>query len=200
MAGKLRQRKVGYKKAERLPRKGSLNTLELCALLRLLAPRVAISVKPEVVERRLVDLSLNLTRERKDLVRNVLEELPKKDQYILRAVFLEDADKAEVCKRFDVNRDYLRVLIHRAKMRFRSALDEGAELGGLKRSAIKASEDESSVFAQAVGVIGDKTAAMRWMGTPVRALDYATPVSLLGTREGRQAVITVLGRLEHGVL
>jgi len=63
-----------------------------------------------------------VTRERKDLVRTVLEELPEKDRRILRAVFLEDQDKADVCKRFDVNRDYLRVLVHRAKIRFRAAL------------------------------------------------------------------------------
>jgi RNA polymerase sigma-70 factor (ECF subfamily) len=62
------------------------------------------------------------TRERKDLVRHVLDELPEKDRRILRAVFLEDIDKAEVCKRFDVNRDYLRVLVDRAKLRFRAAL------------------------------------------------------------------------------
>jgi RNA polymerase sigma-70 factor (ECF subfamily) len=66
-----------------------------------------------------------VTRERKDLVRNILEELPEKDRRILRAVFLEDVDKADVCKRFDVNRDYLRVLVHRAKIRFRDALGRG---------------------------------------------------------------------------
>jgi RNA polymerase sigma-70 factor (ECF subfamily) len=77
----------------------------------------------------LVDRSMNpegdvVTRERKDMVRNILEELPEKDRGILRAVFLEDIDKADVCKRFDVNRDYLRVLVHRAKIRFRAALDK----------------------------------------------------------------------------
>jgi RNA polymerase sigma-70 factor (ECF subfamily) len=77
----------------------------------------------------LVDQGVNpegevVTRERKDLVRTVLDELPEKDRRILRAVFLEDLDKAEVCKTFDVNRDYLRVLVHRAKIRFRVALDK----------------------------------------------------------------------------
>jgi RNA polymerase sigma-70 factor (ECF subfamily) len=66
-----------------------------------------------------------VTRERKDLVRSILDELPEKDRRILRAVFLEDVDKSEVCERFDVNRDYLRVLVHRAKIRFRDALDKG---------------------------------------------------------------------------
>jgi putative toxin-antitoxin system antitoxin component (TIGR02293 family) len=73
-------------------------------------------------------------------------------------------------------------------------------LASPKKRATKASDDESQVMDRAVEVIGDKKEAMRWMGTPVRALDYSTPVSLLGTRKGRQAVIAVLGRLEHGVL
>ena len=59
------------------------------------------------------------------MVRSILEELPEKDRRILRAIFLEDADKCDVCQRFDVNRDYLRVLVHRAKIRFREALDKG---------------------------------------------------------------------------
>jgi RNA polymerase sigma-70 factor (ECF subfamily) len=78
----------------------------------------------------LVDRTMNpereaVTEQRKTLVRTVLEELPEKDRRILRAVFLEDTDKSEVCARFDVNRDYLRVLVHRAKIRFRDALDRG---------------------------------------------------------------------------
>lgn len=65
-----------------------------------------------------------VTRERKELVRNILSTLSESDQSILRAVFLEEADKDEICKRFQVDRDYLRVLVHRAKNRFRSALDK----------------------------------------------------------------------------
>jgi RNA polymerase sigma-70 factor (ECF subfamily) len=65
-----------------------------------------------------------VTRERKELVRNIMSSLSENDQKILRAVFLEEADKAEICKRFQVDRDYLRVLVHRAKNRFREALDK----------------------------------------------------------------------------
>jgi len=67
-----------------------------------------------------------VTAERKELVRALLDELPIKDRRILRAVFLEDAEKDEVCKRFDVTRDYLRVLVHRAKIRFRAAMNHQA--------------------------------------------------------------------------
>jgi RNA polymerase sigma-70 factor (ECF subfamily) len=66
-----------------------------------------------------------VTRERIELVRTILNDLSEKDQRILRAVFLEEADKTEVCSRFKVDRDYLRVLVHRAKIRFREAFDKG---------------------------------------------------------------------------
>jgi Protein of unknown function (DUF2384) len=63
-----------------------------------------------------------------------------------------------------------------------------------------AGKQENTVLKTAVDVIGDRAEAMRWMGTPVRALGYATPVSLLATKEGADAVLAVLSRLEHGVL
>ena len=52
-------------------------------------------------------------------VREVLAQLPERDQAILRAIFLDEMSKDEVCKRFAVGRDYLRVLVHRAKEKFR---------------------------------------------------------------------------------
>jgi RNA polymerase sigma-70 factor (ECF subfamily) len=53
-------------------------------------------------------------------VREILEELPEKDRRILREIFLEERDKDEVCRDFGVDRDYLRVLVHRAKQSFKS--------------------------------------------------------------------------------
>jgi RNA polymerase sigma-70 factor (ECF subfamily) len=53
-------------------------------------------------------------------VRLVLETLPQRDAEILRAVFLEEADKEEICHRFGIERDYLRVLVHRAKEKFKA--------------------------------------------------------------------------------
>jgi putative toxin-antitoxin system antitoxin component (TIGR02293 family) len=57
-----------------------------------------------------------------------------------------------------------------------------------------------TVINRAIEVIGDEDEAHRWFGIPMRALDYRTPVSLLGSHEGRAAVLAVLTRLEHGVL
>jgi len=61
-----------------------------------------------------------MTEERKRAVRSVIELLPHKDRELLRALFLEDRDKSELCRELGVNRDYLRVLLHRAKNQFRA--------------------------------------------------------------------------------
>jgi putative toxin-antitoxin system antitoxin component (TIGR02293 family) len=56
-----------------------------------------------------------------------------------------------------------------------------------------------SIISRAIEVIGDRDQAMRWLGTPVRALDFATPISLLGTGAGAARVEDVLGQMEHGI-
>jgi RNA polymerase sigma-70 factor (ECF subfamily) len=55
----------------------------------------------------------------RERVRRVVSELPRKDAAILRALFLEECTKDEVCEEFRVDRNYLRVLLHRAKEKFR---------------------------------------------------------------------------------
>lgn len=57
-----------------------------------------------------------------------------------------------------------------------------------------------AVIERATEVIGNRDRALRWMGTPVQALNYATPVSLLGSKKGRNAILATLHNLEHGVL
>ena len=56
------------------------------------------------------------------------------------------------------------------------------------------------IVQRAIEVIGDREEAMRWLGTPVRALDFATPISRLHDPDGREQVLSVLAQLEHGVL
>jgi RNA polymerase sigma-70 factor, ECF subfamily len=53
-------------------------------------------------------------------IREILEEMPERDRRLLREVFLEERDKDAVCRDFGVDRDYLRVLLHRAKQSFKS--------------------------------------------------------------------------------
>jgi RNA polymerase sigma-70 factor (ECF subfamily) len=59
-------------------------------------------------------------RQMEEKVREILEELPERDRRLLREVFLDERDKDEVCREFGVDRDYLRVLLHRAKLAFKS--------------------------------------------------------------------------------
>ena len=60
-------------------------------------------------------------------------------------------------------------------------------------------EELTKAVTRATEVLGDEDAALRWLGTPVAALDYATPVSILGTPQGVTRVNDVLTQLEHGV-
>jgi RNA polymerase sigma-70 factor (ECF subfamily) len=63
-----------------------------------------------------------LSEERKNIIRRVMATLTKSDQQILRKVFLEEQDKDEICKEMSIDRNYLRVRVHRALARFRSSL------------------------------------------------------------------------------
>lgn len=69
---------------------------------------------------KIIDLERSLiTQETKELVREILGEMSQRDRDLLKAVFLEEGDKDEICKQFGVDRDYLRVRVHRAKERFK---------------------------------------------------------------------------------
>ena len=52
-------------------------------------------------------------------VREALAALPQKDKELLHSLFFEECDKDEICRRLNVDRNHLRVLVHRAKLRFR---------------------------------------------------------------------------------
>ena len=64
-----------------------------------------------------------VTEERKKAVATVLSQLPAQDRQILTMVFLEEADRTDVCRTFDVENGYLRVLLHRAKEKFRTVMN-----------------------------------------------------------------------------
>lgn len=59
-----------------------------------------------------------VTAEASKRVQEVLCRMPLKDQKILRAVFIDQKNKDEVCRELGVSRNYLRVLLHRAKQQF----------------------------------------------------------------------------------
>lgn len=53
-------------------------------------------------------------------VHEILVDLPPRDRDLLRAVFIEERDREEICSQFGVDREYLRVLLYRAKQEFKS--------------------------------------------------------------------------------
>lgn len=67
-------------------------------------------------------------KETENKVREILQQLPERDRRLLREVFLEERNKDEVCRDFGVDRDYLRVLLHRAKQSFKALYLKG--MGG----------------------------------------------------------------------
>lgn len=71
-------------------------------------------------------LSMVIADDTRRLVRRALDGLNERDRSLLRAVFLEERDKDEVCQELGVDRDYLRVLLHRAKGSFRALYSKQA--------------------------------------------------------------------------
>jgi RNA polymerase sigma-70 factor, ECF subfamily len=63
-----------------------------------------------------------ITEEQAREVRWVLAELPERDRRLLSAAFMDEGGRDSLCADLDVNRDYLRVLLHRAKQSFRARL------------------------------------------------------------------------------
>lgn len=65
-----------------------------------------------------------IAAEQRARVRAAMAELPRKDRELLQWLFFEHRDKDEVCRRLKIDRNYLRVLLHRAKAHFREQLGD----------------------------------------------------------------------------
>lgn len=70
------------------------------------------------------DLITKETEERVHRTLELVERENRRDADILRRVFIQEGDKDEICHRFDVTRDYLRVLVHRALEKFWRKFDD----------------------------------------------------------------------------
>lgn len=73
-----------------------------------------------------IDMDRSLvSEEAKKQVNKVMAKMPDRDRRLLKATFLDEMDKDQVCREFGVDRDYLRVLLHRAKLQFRALYEQG---------------------------------------------------------------------------
>ena len=57
----------------------------------------------------------------------------------------------------------------------------------------------AKVLARATDVLEDEATARDWLNLPNRALGNARPLDLLDTDAGVEQVLTILGRIQHGV-
>jgi RNA polymerase sigma-70 factor, ECF subfamily len=74
---------------------------------------------------RFADLSLDVVgvisrKQTQEKVHQILAQLSERDRRLVKEIFLDERDKDEVCRDFGVDREYLRVLLHRAKLSFKS--------------------------------------------------------------------------------
>ena len=76
-------------------------------------------------ERRADAEAMVMAEEDRFRVRRALAALPDKERELLSWLFFEERDKDRICRDLKIDRNYLRVLLHRAKARFREhyALD-----------------------------------------------------------------------------
>jgi RNA polymerase sigma-70 factor (ECF subfamily) len=88
----------------------------------------------DLPDTRMDVLGVLVAKQTQEKVREILDDMPEKDRRILKEIFLEERDKDDVCTDFGVDRNYLRVLLHRAKSSFRSqyikSLEARAGAGG----------------------------------------------------------------------
>ena len=80
-----------------------------------------------------------VTKQSAEQVRRILDAMPKRDRDLLRAIFLEDKEKDAVCREFGVDREYLRVLVYRAKDKFKALYEKG-QIGIARRATGSATQ------------------------------------------------------------
>ena len=77
-------------------------------------------------------LTTIVNQENRRMVQKVLKQLPPKERHLLRVVFFEEKDRDEICRELGVDRDYLRVLLHRAIEAFRAAWEKHHRIATLR--------------------------------------------------------------------
>jgi RNA polymerase sigma-70 factor (ECF subfamily) len=65
-----------------------------------------------------------MTRESQEEVRAILRELSDKNRLILTALYLDEQPLTELCRTFQVDSNYVRVLVFRARSQFRNAFEK----------------------------------------------------------------------------
>jgi len=97
---------------------------------RTLGKNQQIDETHQEIPDQILDLEgMMVSKQFSEHVRKILSALPARDRDLLRAVFFEEKDKDSVCREMGVDRNYLRVLLHRAKSKFKAVYEKGRDLG-----------------------------------------------------------------------
>ncbi len=67
-------------------------------------------------------------------------------------------------------------------------------------SSVRPASSVAGLLFEATRVFGDSTEASEWVNEPIPSLGGRKPLELWGgTLEEQQRVLTILGRIEHGI-
>jgi RNA polymerase sigma-70 factor (ECF subfamily) len=88
------------------------------------------TVADSLLDRQPDALRQLISQETRDAVHEVLEELDDRDRKVLRLLFVEERDKDAICRELGISREYMRVLLHRAKKAFRQEFSRTANSAG----------------------------------------------------------------------
>jgi RNA polymerase sigma-70 factor (ECF subfamily) len=112
-------------------------------------------------------------RQMQEEVRHILAGLTEKDRNVMKALFLEERDKDEVCREFGVTREHLRVLVHRAKRAFKAHYLEAARQ---RRTHISA-RPSSGFNVTAYSSLSAQTSCAGTRRAPAAGFDHARTTS-----------------------
>ena len=96
----------------------------LFELYRANAKTTPLADEYDEVETRPAADSALIAGEERDKVRRVLASLPERQQNLLKWLFFDERDKDEICRELQIDRNHLRVLLHRARNEFRDRFND----------------------------------------------------------------------------
>ena len=101
----------------------------------------------------------------------------------------------ELAARMGVTMEEIAELLRLTPRTLQRRLEEGRlELGESERVW-----ELARLYFRASEVLESEAAAAQWFKSPIQALGWATPISLMRTAVGLREVENILGRIEHGV-
>lgn len=110
---------------------------------------------------------------------------------------LPTVSAVELMHDWDINVSRASEILGLSRRQFgRLRKDQGSTLGPVESDRMMRVQ---KVLEQALAVFDSRAVAIEWLGSPIRALNGRSPLSLLDTDAGIESVRTVLGRIEHGV-